>query len=77
VLTPSSVDLDHGACGLWIPGKPHEQELYGSLPANVAGYEEDGPFTCGRCEYFYPPTECERVAGKVASKGCCNAWEKA
>ena len=78
LLEPSKVDLEHGACGLYVPGEPHSQPMLSEpVPAKVAGYEADGPFTCGRCDHFISPSSCEGVAGTVAAAGCCNAWEKA
>lgn len=76
-ITPPEINLETGSCGLYVPGKPHEQDLMGSVPAKMAGYEKDGPFTCSRCTHFMAPATCEGVAGTVEAAGCCNAWKKA
>lgn len=36
---------------------------------------KDGPFLCGRCEYFIPDHGCRKVAGTVEYYGCCNFFE--
>lgn len=75
VLGMKTVDLKVGVCGIYVPGTPHEQDEISNVPKSVAGYVEEGPYTCGRCKHFLPPSTCEGVAGKIDAKGCCNAWE--
>jgi hypothetical protein len=42
---------------------------------------EEGPFMCAHCEYFIPEqahehARCQKVAGHIEPKGCCNLYEK-
>ena len=85
VIEPPEIDLEVGACGLWVGGenieKAKDHPPMELVPASVVGYTEDGPFTCGRCLNFRiigrgPEGRCLVVSGKVHKKGCCNAWEK-
>lgn len=82
ILYPSAVGEDAG-CNLWVGGETTttaDSPARELVPQVVAGYMTDGPFTCGRCEYFkkLKPTgegACAKVEGPVHEKGCCNHWE--
>jgi hypothetical protein len=36
---------------------------------------DQGPFICGRCEYFEKPAACTKVSGHIDRLGCCNLFE--
>jgi hypothetical protein len=76
VLAPPEVS-PAGVCGLFIGGPPAviDYPPQGLVPADVAGYTDQGPTMCGNCTYFLKPSRCRIVAGPVEAGGCCNAWE--
>ena len=85
ILDPAAIDLKVGGCGLWVGGenieKAEEHPPMEVVPAQVVGYTEEGPFTCGRCANFRsltggPQGRCLVVKGEVHRKGCCNAFTK-
>lgn len=79
VIDPAEVSPS-GVCCLFVGGPPtdsqHDQPL-GLVPAEVAGYTDDGPTMCGTCVYFLKPSRCRIVRGPVEAGGCCNAWQGA
>lgn len=83
ILNPDNVKAN-GGCNLWVGGdamkRPDEAHFPMRLvPAHVAGYVDNGPFTCKRCanfEGYHGPGTCRRVEGIVHADGCCNAWKK-
>jgi hypothetical protein len=60
------------------------QDVSGELMAKLAKSDaqvvymgrEQGPFECGRCEYFSKPSACEKVKGTIDAEACCNLFEK-
>lgn len=34
-----------------------------------------GPFCCGHCMHFCPPSSCEIVSGQIDFAGCCNLYK--
>lgn len=85
ILIDKSVKADAG-CNIWVGGdamgRPDEHHMPMELvPKHEAGYTEDGPFTCKRCQHFKPMGEygeCNKMSvGNVVHKdGCCNGWER-
>lgn len=79
ILTPASVNLATGVCGLFVPGDPVTSETHPPqqiVPKAIAGYTEDGPTYCGNCRYFRSGGTCAVVAGSIDFFGCCNHWER-
>lgn len=80
ILTPPEIDLEHGICTLYVPGKNITSEdkypLMEILPRDMAGYSEDGPTYCGICNHFISPNGCLKVNGHIDRYGCCNGWER-
>src|ERR1700755_1834716 len=35
---------------------------------------DSGPFKCGNCQHFGPPSSCAIVDGSIAPEGCCNLY---
>lgn len=54
-----------------MPGK-----LQKSDPKVTYMGPDQGPFMCRRCEYFQPPSSCEKVSGTIYPMGCCNLFQK-
>jgi len=77
ILIPPDVSPT-GVCGLYVPGPPGYTDFAPQqlVPADVAGYTDDGPTMCGNCKYFLRPARCRIVKGTVEAGGCCNAWER-
>lgn len=76
VLAPPQVSPT-GVCGLFVGGPPTTSQAdppLGLVPAEVAGYVENGPTMCGNCAYFLKPIRCRIVKGDVEAGGCCNHW---
>ena len=79
ILNPPEVSPT-GVCGLFVGGPPtasQQDQPLGLVPAEVAGYTDDGPTMCGTCVYFIRPMHCRIVQGQVEAGGCCNAWRRA
>lgn len=78
ILIPPQVS-PAGVCGLFVGGPPTSSQAdqpMGLVPAEVAGYTEDGPTMCGNCGYFIRPSHCRIVKERVEAGGCCNAWKR-
>lgn len=78
ILEPSSIDLEYGICGLFVPGKNVKSNEHPSMeiiPKKIAGYAEVAPTYCGSCKYFITGGECKLVKGQIDYYGCCNGWE--
>jgi hypothetical protein len=78
VLIPPQV-TPTGVCGLYVGGPATDSQADPPLelvPAEVAGYTDDGPTMCGNCAYFLKPSHCRIVKGNVEAGGCCNAWAR-
>lgn len=79
ILVPPQVSPT-GVCGLYVGGQPTNSQAdqpLGLVPAEVAGYIEEGPTMCGNCANFIKPVHCRIVQGQVEAGGCCNAWKGA
>lgn len=78
ILRPPKVSGKTGGCRFYIKGDPTTSEKHPPMkimPADVAGYSEEGPFRCGNCEYFSGVGYCKKFRAGVQEYGCCNGWE--
>jgi hypothetical protein len=37
--------------------------------------EDQGPFECGRCDWYHTNHSCELVDGTINPKDCCNLFK--
>lgn len=86
IFGPDDVVKANASCGLYLHGKPHDdQPIQDIVTPQDAGYVE-GQVRCENCTW-YKSGECELFAkldkampdtfnlgSKVDPKGCCNAW---
>lgn len=87
IFGPDDVVKANASCGLYIQGKPHDnQEIINRVTPLQAGYVE-GQVRCENCNWYKNGT-CDLFAmldeklpdtfdlgSSVSPKGCCNAWE--
>lgn len=74
----TTVNGQMGVCGIYIGGKSPTSRDHMPMPSvsrSIVGYQEEGPTSCGVCEYFHGPVTCEKVGGIVQEGGCCNHQE--
>ena len=86
IFGPDDVVKSNASCGLYIQGKPHDnQKIAGTVTPEQAGYVE-GQVRCENCSWYKDGT-CDlfaqldknmpdtfRLGSTVSPKGCCNAW---
>jgi hypothetical protein len=86
VFGPDDVVKANASCGLYISGKPKDdQRITSSITPVEAGYVE-GQVRCENCSWYKDGT-CDlyaqldqampdtfRLGSTVSPKGCCNAW---
>ena len=74
---PAHCDAEDGVCACFIKGPSlfkEDMEPTLRLAKKQAGYAEDGPTNCERCEYW-TGDGCRKVGGKIEADGCCNHFE--
>lgn len=76
-----------GSCNYYAHGDPKKLDIpwIGIFTPVQLGYDENrNGFTCGRCEEFHAPGDCEKVdkaspgdtPGEISPKGCCSLWKR-
>jgi len=86
IFGPNDKVVANASCGLYIQGKPHDdQPIQNVVTPDVAGYvlgqvrcENCSWFKSGKCELFAQLDEkmpdTFNLGDTVNPKGCCNAW---
>ena len=86
IFGPDDVVKANASCGLYLQGKPHDdQPMQEIVTPEAAGYVE-GAVRCENCSW-YKDGQCDlfaqldkampdtfKLGSTVSPKGCCNAW---